>query len=85
MMRRMFSIALLCALSACADDGIENVQAEAANQSRRLEQRAAELEAEAGNRVAAQTAPLDNEAEALLNQLAPANDANAALPEANAQ
>ena len=84
MTRRLLLLPLL-ALAACADDGIENVQAEAANQSRRLEQRAAEIAAEADNRVAAQTAPLDNEAEALLNQLAPANDANAALPEANAQ
>ena len=81
-MRRLLPFALLCILSACADDGIENVQAESENQSRRLEQRAAELEAEAGNRVAAQTAPLENEAEALLNQIAPANDANAAVPEA---
>ena len=83
-MRRLLPFALLV-LAACGDDGIENVQAEAENQARRLEQRAAELEAEAGNRVAAQTAPLDNEAEALLNQLAPANDANAALPEGNGQ
>jgi hypothetical protein len=68
----------LLLLAACESEP-ENIQAKAENQSRALEQRYKELEAEAGNDVAAQIAPLDNEAEALLNQLnvtEPANGAN---------
>jgi uncharacterized protein YcfL len=57
----------------------ENIQAKAENQSRALEQRYKEIEAEAQNDVAAQVAPLDNQADTLLNQM------NAAEPDANAQ
>lgn len=71
-----FALAAAIALAGCEDGEIENVQAEAENQSRRLENRLVELEAEAQNRAAAVAGPLENEAEALLNELAP--------PEANA-
>ena len=67
-------------LAACAEEP-ENIQEKAANLSRALEEKANEIEAEAENAVAAQTAPLDNEAEALLDQFAPANEA--APPETN--
>lgn len=63
-------------LAAC-DNEPENIQAKAENQSRALEQRYKEIEAEAENDVAAQVAPLDNEADSLLNQM------NAAEPAAN--
>ena len=66
-----FALAAAIALAACEDGEIENVQAEAENQSRRLENRLVELEAEAQNRAAAVAAPLENEAEALLNEIAP--------------
>ncbi|HEY0043579.1 MAG TPA: hypothetical protein VGB62_03420 [Allosphingosinicella sp.] len=63
------------ALSACDNEQIENVQAKAENESRRLEARHAELEAEASNGTNSAIAPLDNEAEALLSQM---NGADAA-------
>ena len=70
---------LLLLLAACESEP-ENIQARSENQSRVLEQRYREIEAEAENDVAAQVAPLDNEAEALLNRLAnaagPDNSAN---------
>jgi hypothetical protein len=69
-------LALLPLLAACESEP-ENIQAKAANLSRQLEQRADEISAEAENDVAAGIAPLDNEADALLNQLA----VNAAIPE----
>ena len=78
-MRNALLLAPLLLLAACEGEP-ENIQAKAENQSRALERRYKEIEAEAGNDVAAQIAPLDNEAEALLNQLdsaAPANAANA--------
>jgi hypothetical protein len=68
-------------LAACEGEP-DNVQAKADSQSRALEKRYKEIEAEAENDVAAQVAPLDNEADALLNQLDSAEPANAA---ANAQ
>lgn len=73
--RLALALAAAGALAACEDGEIENVQAEAENQSRRLENRLAELEREAENRAAAAAGPLENEAEALLNEIAP--------PEAN--
>jgi uncharacterized protein YcfL len=73
----------LLLLAACESEP-ENVQAKADSQSRALEQRYRQIEAEAENDVAAQVAPLDNEADALLNQLA-ANSAEPANGVANAQ
>jgi predicted trehalose synthase len=73
-MRRLLILALL-PLAACQEEP-ENIQAKAENLSRDLERRASEIENEAENAVAAQIAPLDNEADALLNQL----QANAAGP-----
>ena len=75
---RALLLALPVLLAACQAEP-ENIQAKAENQSRALEQRYRELESEAGNDVAAQVAPLDNEADALLNQIdsnesAPANE-----------
>ena len=71
----------LLVLAACEAEP-DNVQARADNQSRALEERYRQIEAEAENDVAAQVAPLDNEAEALLNQIDSADPANVA---ANAQ
>lgn len=65
----------LLLLAACGTEP-DNVQAKADSQSRALEERYKQIEAEAENDVAAQVAPLDNEADALLNQL----DANTAEP-----
>jgi hypothetical protein len=78
---RALLLAPLLLLAACHEEP-ENVQSRAENQSRALEQRYRELEAEAQNDVAAQVAPLDNQADALLNQIdanssAPANDSAA--------
>ena len=72
---RSLLLAPILLLAAC-DSEPENIQAKADSQSRALEQRYKQIEAEAENDVAAQVAPLDNEADALLNQL----DANAAEP-----
>ena len=63
----------LILLSTCGSEP-ENIQAKAENLSRQLEERANEITAEAENAVATEIAPLDNEADALLNQL----DANTA-------
>ncbi len=68
-------LAPLLLLAACEGEP-ENIQAKSENQQRALEQRYREIEAEAENGVAAQVAPLDNEADALLNQL----ETNAAAP-----
>jgi hypothetical protein len=75
---RTLLLALPFLLAACESEP-ENIQARAENQSRALEERYKQLEAEAQNDVAAQVAPLDNEADALLNQIG-ANEANAAAP-----
>ena len=85
---RPLLLAPLLLLAACEPEA-ENIQAKADSQSRALEQRYRQIEAEAENDVAAQVAPLDNEAEALLNQIAGnsvdnAADGNAAAP-ANVQ
>jgi starvation-inducible outer membrane lipoprotein len=73
---RALLLALPLLLAACQEEP-ENIQSRAENQSRALEQRYRELEAEAQNDVAAQVAPLDNEADSLLNQM------NAAEPAEN--
>ena len=80
---RPLLLAPLLLLAACESEP-ENIQAKADSQSRALEQRYRQIEAEAENDVAAQVAPLDNEAEALLNQLG-SNAAEPANAAANAQ
>ena len=80
---RPLLFAPLLLLAACEGEP-ENIQAKADSQSRALEQRYRQIEAEAENDVAAQVAPLDNEAEALLNQLG-SNAAEPANAAANAQ
>jgi hypothetical protein len=74
----------LLLLAACEGEP-ENIQAKAENQARALEQRYKQIEAEAENSTDAAIAPLDNEADALLNNLAPAGnaaDSNAASADA---
>ena len=61
--------ASLVALSACHKAEEENVQTRAENASRALEDRYNEIEAEAENRTDAAIAPIDNEANALLEQM----------------
>ncbi|MBV8685846.1 MAG: hypothetical protein JOZ90_08690 [Alphaproteobacteria bacterium] len=56
-------------LAACRAEEPENVQARAANASVALEQLYNKIEAEAQNGTAESAAPLENEADALLNQL----------------
>ena len=77
---RSFLLAPLFLLAAACEGEPENIQSKSENQQRALEQRYREIEAEAANDVAARVAPLDNEADALLNQLAgsapPANGAD---------
>lgn len=77
---RAFLLAPFLLLAACESEP-ENVQARSENQQRALEQRYREIEAEAENDVAAQVAPLDNEANALLERL----DSNLADPAANGE
>jgi uncharacterized protein YcfL len=67
-MRTALLLSLLL-LAAC-DSEPENIQLKAENLSRQIEERANQIEAEADNAVDAAVAPLDNEAGALLNQLA---------------
>jgi predicted lipoprotein len=74
-MRALLTVLPLLLLAACSDEP-ENIQAKADNVSRQLEDSANRIEAEAAANAAAAAAPLDNEAEALLNQAA----ANAAEP-----
>ncbi|HEX8621713.1 MAG TPA: hypothetical protein VF718_07045 [Allosphingosinicella sp.] len=81
-MRRLL-LALPLLLAACGPEP-DNVQARADSQSKALEERYRQIEAEAGNDVAAQVAPLDNEAEALLNRIG-SNWAEPANVAANAQ
>lgn len=80
---RPLLLAPLLLLAACEPEP-DNIQAKADNQSRALERRYKQIEAEAENDVAAQVAPLDNEAEALLNQI-DSNSAEPANVAANAQ
>ena len=74
-MRALFLALPLLLLAACSEEP-ENIQAKADNVSRALEEEANRIDAEAADNAAAAAAPLDNEAEALLNQAA----ANAVLP-----
>ncbi|MEA3003639.1 MAG: hypothetical protein QOH81_2427 [Sphingomonadales bacterium] len=68
-MRLLAVLLPIALLAACKPAGEENVQARAENQSERLQQRYNELQAEAGNDVDEQVAPLDDEAANLLNQM----------------
>jgi hypothetical protein len=77
---RAFLLLPLLALAACHKAEPETVEERAANASAHLEQRYNELQAEAQNDVAEQSAPAENEAEQLLNQINAATpaDSNAA-------
>jgi hypothetical protein len=66
---RPLLLAPLLLLAACEPEP-ENIQAKAETVSRQLEERADQIRAEAENAVEAQAAPLENEAEILLNQIA---------------
>ena len=71
-------------LAACEPEP-ENIQARSETLSRQLEERANQIRAEAENGVDAQAAPLDNEADALLNRIAGNATANEASGPVNAQ
>jgi hypothetical protein len=73
-MRALILLAPLLLLAACEGEP-ENIQTKAENTARALEEGYREIEAEAENRVDAAVAPLDNEADALLNRIAPADNA----------
>jgi len=82
-------LAPLFAIAACSPAEPENVQARAQNASIALEQKYNQIRSDAENDTAEAAAPVENEADALLNQLdavatdaAPANAADA--PPANA-
>jgi hypothetical protein len=81
-MRALF-IAPLLLLAACESEP-ENIQAKSENLSRQLEAKAGEIEAEAANGVAARTAPLDKEADLLLNRMDAGAAGNAAEAAGNA-
>ena len=66
---RPILLAPLILLAACEPEP-ENIQARAETLSRDLEERANQIRAEAENGVEAQAAPLENEADALLNRIA---------------
>ena len=89
-MRLPILLAPLLFLAACESEP-ENIQAKADTVSRQLEERADQIRAEAENGVEAQAAPLENEADALLNQIAgnvvagPAADGNPGAAQTNAQ
>lgn len=82
-MRRLL-LAPLLLLAACEPEP-ENIQAKAETLSRQLEERANQIRAEAENGVDAQAAPLENEADALLNRIGGNASANIAGEPANAQ
>lgn len=74
----------LILLAACEPEP-ENIQDKAETLSRQLEERANQIRAEAENGVEAQAAPLENEADALLNQIAGNASANSSAEPVNAQ
>jgi NADH:ubiquinone oxidoreductase subunit B-like Fe-S oxidoreductase len=82
-MRALF-LAPLILLAGCEPEP-ENIQAKAETLSRQLEERANQITAEAAKDADAQTAPLENEADALLNQLAGNGSDNSAAEPANGQ
>jgi hypothetical protein len=66
---RLFAALLpIAALAACHRTDDENVQSRAANESRQLQDRYNEIEAEAGNSTDAAIAPIDAETANFLNQ-----------------
>ena len=71
---RILLLTPLLLLAACEGEP-ENIQTKAENTARALEQDYREIEAEAENQVDAAVAPLDNEADALLNRIEPAGNA----------
>lgn len=81
---RALLLAPLLLLVACEPEP-ENIQAKAETMSRELEERANQIRAEAESGVEAQAAPLENEADALLNRIAGNESANEAAGPANAQ
>ena len=83
-MRRSLLLAPLLLLAACEPEP-ENIQAKAETLSRQLEERADQIRAEAENGVEAQAAPLENEADALLNRIAGNVSANVAAGPGNSQ
>lgn len=86
MPRLLLAVTLLALpLGACRKAPEENVEAKAERTSRALEDGYNRLQAEAENDAATAAAPYDNEADALLNQMAgnaaaPANAARSAAP-----
>jgi hypothetical protein len=80
---RTLLLASLILLAACEPEP-ENIQARSETLSRQLEERANQIRSEAENGVEAQAEPLENEADALLNQIAGNASGNAAAP-ANVQ
>jgi hypothetical protein len=82
---RALLLAPLLALAACRPAEPENVQDRARNESIRLEERYNQIQAEAENDTAEAAAPVENEAEALLEQLnSVASDNKVADPTMNA-
>lgn len=81
-MRRALNLAPLLLLAACEPEP-ENIQAKAETLSRELEERANQIRSEAENGVEAQAAPLENEANALLNRIAGNASANVGSDPAN--
>ncbi|HEX8481373.1 MAG TPA: hypothetical protein VF650_05690 [Allosphingosinicella sp.] len=88
-MRTLLLLPPLLLLAACEPEP-ENIQAKAENMSRQLVERANQISAEAEKDVGVQAAPLENEADMLLNQIAGNQiagnvSANAAEPAADAR
>lgn len=84
-MRRPLLLAPLLFLAACEPEP-ENIQAKAETMSRQLEERADQIRAEAENGVEAQAAPLEREADALLDRIAGNSaEGNIAAEPANVQ
>ena len=81
---RALLLAPFLLLAACEPEP-ENIQARAETVSRELEERANQIRADAENGVEAQAAPLENEADALLNQIAGNESANGTAVPANVQ
>ena len=79
-----FLLAFFLLLAACEPEQ-GNIQADAETRMRQLEERANQIKAEAENGVEAQSAPLESEADALLNRIAGNLSANEAAGAANVQ
>ena len=83
-MSRALFLAPLLLLAACQPEP-ENVQARSETLSKALEERADQIRAEAENGAEAEAAPLENEADALLERIANTATGNAGTEAANAQ